>query len=280
MRRGPDEDGQARGRAPLVDSPVKPGGQTDPVGRDARFARWARRVAGVVVIVLWAAHALLSLVGGLQMVNHSQAVEDLSSGRMTSYALVEERPGQASSSTWWWTGQDLRPASVDELQTGTPAVVYTVAGSRPRLVVPDRIVPSTNSWGSWTEAEVDWIQEDLVTSGLPSTVASVVPGRVGQAHGLLGLVLAVSMLVHVVFGRAPVHGTRWFWFWLIGLPAGLGVLAYAIWEEGGWRDHRAPAPQQRSSGGYGFAILLLGSFVLTAGSQLLTWLLGVTVIPL
>ncbi|GAA4887557.1 hypothetical protein [Serinicoccus chungangensis] len=257
-----------------------PGVRTGPAARDARFRRWARRVAGVAVVLLWATHALLSLVGGFQLVNHSQAVEDLSSGRMTSYALLEDRPGGGSSTPGWWTQEDLEPGTVEGLRTGTTTVLYTVAGSRPRLVVPDHITPSMNSWGSWTEAEVAWIEEDLVTSGLPSTVSSVVPGRVLQAHGLLGLVLVVSMLVRVVFGAAPVHGTRWFWFWLIGLPAGLGVLAWAIWEEGGWRDHRAPAPQQRSSGGYGFAVLLLGSFVLTAGSQLLAWLLGVTVIPL
>ncbi len=280
MRRAADEHGQGPGRAPLVDSPSVPVPGTDPAGRDVRLTRWGRRLAGVVVILLWATWAGLSLVGGFQMVDHSQAVEDLSSGRMTSYALVEDRPGGGSSTTGWWRQQKLAPGSVEALQTGTTSVVYTVAGGRPRLVVPGHVIPGVNSWGSWTEAEVTWIEEDLVTSGLPSTVASVAPGRILQAHGVLGLVLAVSMLVRVVFGAAPVHGTRWFWFWLIGLPAGLGVLAYAIWEEGGWRDRRAPRPQQRSSGGYGFAILLLGSFVLTAGSQLLTWLLGVTVIPL
>ena len=268
------------GQGPGYASPEPARGRGAP-GRRQGADRWARRIAGIAVILLWAAWALLSLLGGHQLVHHSQAVEDLSYGRMTSFELVADRPGGVSSSTaGWWTGQDLAPASVEDVRTGTAFVVYTVAGARPRLVVPDRMALSTTGWGSWTESEMEWIEAELVTSGLPSTVAASGRGSVAQAHGLLGLVLALSMLLRVVFGRAPVHGTRWFWFWLIGLPAGLGVLAYAIWEEGGWRDHRAPAPQQRSTGGYGFAVLLLGSFLLTAGAQLLTWLLGVTVIPL
>ena len=287
MDRGRDDraattgDGVVQGYASADPSPDPARSRREPAGRTAGAGRWARRVAGVAVVLLWATWAGLSLVGGFQMVTHSQAVEDLSSGRVTSYALVEDRPGaSASAGAVWWAGQDLEPASAEEVQTGSASVVYTVAGSRPRLVVPDGMIPGTNGWRSWSEPEIAWIQEDLVTSGLPSTVSSVVPGRVLQAHGVLGLVLAVAMLVHVVAGRAPAHGTRWFWFWLIGLPAGLGVLAYAVWEESGWRDHRAPPPGRRSGGGYGFGILLLGGFALGVAGQLLSWLFGVTVIPL
>ncbi|WP_151523227.1 hypothetical protein [Serinicoccus kebangsaanensis] len=169
---------------------------------------------------------------------------------------------------------------MDELHLGSTSVVYTVEGSRPRLVVPDRIAPSVSSWGSWVESEVEWIQEDLLTSGLPSTVAVHAQSPVVRAHGLLGLVLAGGTLALVLFGPAPRHGNRWFWFWLIGLPAGLGALAYAVWEVGGWRDHRAPAADRRSGGGYGFLGLLGWGSLSVIAWQLLTWLLGATVIPL
>lgn len=250
---------------------------TSASSRPVPARRWVRHLLGLAVILLWSAHLVTSFTGGYQLVNHSRAVEDLALGRITQYALVQEPPGRSGDP--WWSAPDLTPASPSTLE-GQPAfLVYTIAHARPRLVVSDDLVPTVGSWSSWSTAEADWIEQELLASGPPRPFQDLTLGRAAQVHGILGLVLAGGMLLHVVLGPVPRHGTRWFWFWLIGLPAGLGVLAYAVWEVAPWRDHRVPAPARRSSGAYGVAILLLGGFLIRVGAIVLSWLLGISVLP-
>ena len=121
----------------------------------------------------------------------------------------------------------------------------------------------------------------LQAAGVPEADASVFFGglpseRVTQAGALL---LMVSTLV-VIFGPRPRRGTRWFWFWLLGLPGGIGVVGYALWEVAGLRAHRAPAPGLRSDGVYGIVVLVLGGMLAGLSTGILLSLVGATVTPL
>lgn len=85
----------------------------------------------------------------------------------------------------------------------------------------------------------------------------------GLAHLAL-LVFAIG----AIRGRAPRHGTRWFWFWVISLPLGAGVVWFALAERLRDRDPVRP----RWNGGQGFAISLVGAGVIqlaVVGGQLL-----------
>lgn len=72
--------------------------------------------------------------------------------------------------------------------------------------------------------------------------------------GLAQLVLVV-VAIGAIRGAAPQRGTRWFWFWVINLPLGVGVLWYALSER-----LKEPAPvNPRWNGGQGFAVSVVGT---------------------
>lgn len=257
--------------------------QTAPAPSTRRPHRLLRRLLGLVVVGLWCTLILTAFAGGYRIVDHSTAVHDFENGQITSYAVLQEDPTQRGGSGlggWWAPDPGWGDATPEQMTDGAPGLVYTVPDSRPRVVVSDGLVPGSLGWSSWSPEELQWVREDLMGSEIPSGTVALQLGTAARVHGVLGMVLAGGMLTLVLAGPAPRHGTRWFWFWLIGLPAGLGVLAYAVWELGGWRDHRAPAPALRSRGGYGVMTLLLGSFLIGMVLSLLMWLLGTTVIPL
>ena len=238
-----------------------------------------RPLLSIVVVGLWSAMVIASLAGGWQLVGQSSAVRDVADGRITSYALVESRP-DISGAGGWWTDPRSELVDANGSQDSDVELIYTLADGRPRIAVPGHVDPTPTMWGTWSEQELAWIQQEFVESQIPAGTVNLDLGRTERVHTVLALVLAGGMLALVVAGPVPRHGNRWFWFWLIGLPGGLGVVAYAIWELGGWRDHRAPPPERRSGGGYGFLLLLLWGMLGVIGWQLLTSLLGATVIPL
>lgn len=63
---------------------------------------------------------------------------------------------------------------------------------------------------------------------------------------VFALLLGLTSLVLLVRGPAPVLGTRWFWFWIIGgAPFGLGVLAWLA-RERPWFRAATPPPSSDS----------------------------------
>jgi hypothetical protein len=44
-------------------------------------------------------------------------------------------------------------------------------------------------------------------------------------------VVAVVGLIMLVTGPPPQRGTKWFWFWLLGVSAGLGLVAWLVLEQ-------------------------------------------------
>lgn len=78
------------------------------------------------------------------------------------------------------------------------------------------------------------------------------------ATPLLATLLILLGLFVLINGAAPRRGTRWFWFWVGGVTAGLGVLAWLLLE----RVWPAPAtrPASMRMGGWaGFGVMILAS---------------------
>ncbi len=113
--------------------------------------------------------------------------------------------------------------------------------------------------------------------------------RYGEVHPLqsvltgLGLCLTVVFLGVVVAGPAPVLGTRWYWFWLVGgVPFGLGLLFWLAREHpwSGSAAASAPAsPGQRDRGILGFALAILAAFLISLVVLALHQFLGDRWIP-
>lgn len=105
-----------------------------------------------------------------------------------------------------------------------------------------------------------------VTFGAPSARGWQVPGWVA----VLGLVVFLGTLGLLVRGPEPHRATRWAWFWLLGLAAPLGTLAFLFL--GGATSFRpTPARKEgRLTGGWAFLLsFLIGSAVATFGSVIL-----------
>jgi hypothetical protein len=76
----------------------------------------------------------------------------------------------------------------------------------------------------------------------------------GVAWAALAQLALVVGAIGAIRSRPPVRGTRWFWFWVINLPLGVGVLWFALRER-----FRGPTPvRERWNGGQGFAISVVG----------------------
>ncbi|WP_329105246.1 hypothetical protein OG792_32060 [Micromonospora sp. NBC_01699] len=119
--------------------------------------------------------------------------------------------------------------------------------------------------------------------------------RTGFVHPVVRTAnwVAVSLmavfLIALVAGPAPIHGTKWYWFWLCWTPFGLGVLAWVTWER--WLDEpRAarerqlvgidgPVAKRRRDGFEGFLLAIVLGIAIGFVTYALRWLLGVGLVP-
>ncbi|MEV0715071.1 hypothetical protein [Asanoa sp. NPDC050611] len=85
---------------------------------------------------------------------------------------------------------------------------------------------------------------------------------------VLAVVIALICLAILIQGPAPKLGTRWFWFFLGGLPFGLGVLLW-LRVERPWAEPEDPAPDRKTGqpkryGGLtGLGLTILGGIVIS-----------------
>ena len=82
----------------------------------------------------------------------------------------------------------------------------------------------------------------------------------------------------MILWPAPRRGNRWFWFWVIGTPLGLGVLAYAVLALLRPESPARPA-ERRWRGWVGLIGMLLVGVAVTVGLELLRDAVGPLWIP-
>jgi hypothetical protein len=162
----------------------------------------------------------------------AQSVEaDLAQGQVTSWVvrLVETDggffiSGGRTSVEPAGDGRDALGETVDEWPSsdGRLTVAYWVdlPVADLRVIDPDRAAPPE------LEAIADRLGAAAVEDRTRSLTYSTFSDGVSKADVAISL---VALLVGVM-GPRPGRGTRWFWFWLIWLPFGLGLLAFAVFE--------------------------------------------------
>lgn len=233
-------------------------------------------VAAAVLILLWTVHTVASWAGGYERV--PWATLEHEQGRMTAVTLATAHPSPPGP---WWTAGEPDPVVSGATEGQPVVVVYTVAdGQRVRVADPAYGAygpPSLTRGASSLDPGTDL---ESIGRGLPEVGGPGAP-IAWWVSAVTGGVLALGTLLLVVAGPRPVHGNRWFWFWILQAPAGLGVLAYAVYELGGRGRRRAlAAPERREGGGWGFVRLISAYVVLSVVGGLLAMLLGVSVTPL
>jgi hypothetical protein len=90
--------------------------------------------------------------------------------------------------------------------------------------------------------------------------------------------------VILLFGPAPVLGIRVYWFWILLMPFGLGMVGWLTVERPWSRrvlalTRRPTAPPSRSSGLTGFGLLILASIAAGLITMALRAVLGPGLVP-
>ena len=241
------------------------------------------RVLGAAVLGLWAVWAVLSWLSAARFVTEKQFHSDLEAGRIRTWRLATElhphRPWPPSGVGSWTYGtlaqreSDGLPATWD----GRPfeAVVYWVDGD----LAPVRFAGALP--GGDPSALLADLQEAGVVQATPASFRPSSEDR-GAPWGLAAFALGLLL---VVGNTRPTRGTRWFWFWLLGVPLGLGAVAYAVVElllPGGpprVRDLRGGSRRRRLTGWEGLVLLVASIVVVAVAASVLRDVAGPFVVP-
>lgn len=217
----------------------------------------ARRIARIhpdlalarVLLVLWALWLGVVLLVTPRMVSGTQLQDDVRAGRVLAWHAAEAR---AEHSGWVLRPSvSLRAApaagaqgTADDGGDGADALVYWVDEPLAQVRVAEG-------------ADVGTLVAIAREGGAPEATGELVGLRLTQRtqlEGGLALALGVVGFGLVVLGRAPRRGTRWYWFFLLGLPLGLGLVAYLVRE---WlRPPAVGAAPPRSTGPTGVVVLI------------------------
>ncbi len=232
-----------------------------PDGR--RDHRRSDRVFGGVMIALWVAWLVLTLVTQTRFVTPERLDADLAAGRVVTWQVVQL---DTSDDNWSWSsGVQHSPAGattdaeIDRALTssGSPAIAYWTDG----WFATSRVLDPNGLWNSTSGAEQRLRAADVPTpDGLhdPTVIFDLRQNWDPWAAAPLLLMFLGSVLI----GPAPTRGSRWFWFWQAWVTFGLGVLAYAVWEQ----VRPAPAPgapgAPRRMGGWRGVFVAVGVSVL------------------
>ena len=189
-------------------------------------------------------------------------------------------------SAWWSAPRASDVAELDRaLVQGEVTGYQRASGLESSRALWGGLEPSTDQRGGmivWqtTSGRTFYAEPDLARDFGPSTgfedggrrhpIADETEQRL-QAAGvfhvvdqgatpLLATLLLLLGLFVLINGAAPQRGTRWFWFWVGGITAGLGVLAWLLLERV-WRPKARPPGKRRMSGWQGVGLLILGSLL-------------------
>lgn len=230
----------------------------------AASQKWAPvwRAVRVGLALLWVGWAALAWWSAPRGSTVAAAHADLAGGRVAAYGFVD---GVGGVETVWFapirmTASDGQPGRMFLWRTPDRRVHYTP-------------VATTAQGRQPTEAEQ--IQLALPDGARGRSVIPALPA-------VLSAILVLGSLGILIGGPAPGLGTRWFWFWLGGVPFGLGLLLWLAtdrpWTEPPPRPlHPKTGRPARHRGYVGFALALLAglavSILLALLHPLPEWLL-------
>lgn len=226
-----------------------------------------RQVLGATAVLAWAVWLIAMWVTQPRIVPPGQLEADLAQGQVTSFGavhLVETDGGFFISGSRIviepaGDGRDGLGETLDGWSTsdGRLTVAYWVDSpvADLRVIDPDRAAPQ----------ELKDIADRLDAAGVVDRTASLTYSTFSGGISTADTALTLFALLVVVMGPRPGRGTRWFWFWLIGLPFGLGLLAFAVFEVLK-PPHPASAPDatpRRYSGWTGLGLSILGGILIS-----------------
>ncbi|MDG4821039.1 hypothetical protein O7635_04120 [Asanoa sp. WMMD1127] len=184
-----------------------------------------------------------------------QAIADAQAGRIVAHQSAETI-GDANRSSLWFT-----PVRLTSEQQGvlTEFVVWRTDFGRVHYAQVLRLEPENGMPLDGKPPEARQLEQVL---GLDegTTIPWFPP--------VLAATIALLSLAILIQGPAPKLGTRWFWFFLGGLPYGIGMLLW-LRAERPWTEPEDPAPDRKTgqpkrySGLTGLGLLILGGIVIS-----------------
>lgn len=227
----------------------------------------------VALVLGWVAWAALSWWVAPREGTPEEARADLTGGRVTSYEWG--RGWSDNAGLFSPGGVQLESADTDGpiflWNTGDGRQHYTtVVGGVPADVVDPAAAPRQISpEGQSLAAALNTFHANNAPESWP--VRSLIYGL-----SLAGVVLFLWALVSA--SAPPVTGTKWFWFWLVGVtPLGLGLLWWLA-RERPWSP-RAPVRETRMRWWAGIGLGIVATFALSLVLWGLHNLLGDAVVP-
>jgi len=190
-------------------------------------------VLRLVLLGLWVVWAAAAWWTAPRAATIEQARADAAAERIVAHQWADSFGDASRSSLWftplWFTSGVQSTQQVLIWRTGFGRVHYT------------QVEPTTPGFGSGISVEGAPSESDQLRLRLPQdAVGTPVP----YLAPVLATVLALVCLA-ILLGTAPGLGTRWFWFFLGGLPFGLGVLLW-LRAERPWTEPEPPAPDSKT----------------------------------
>ena len=223
--------------------------------RTSAVARWRRAVA-VVLLAGWAAFVALHLWTLPRESSEAQLRADIAAGRVDGYLQVYALAGMEE--VWGLRRMGFNTSDQGEglaWDLGDGRTRYTSfgatvgEGSPPPHVTDDGNAPTTVVLQPTTDL-IAAMRAHGATEGL----------RNWELVPVLGVLVAVLGLVGLLFGPRPQRGTKWFWFWILGINGGFGLVAWLLAEQL-WPPGTPPVRRQR--GVLGLVIAVASSFALS-----------------
>jgi hypothetical protein len=217
----------------------------DTIARSRRLNGW--QIARIGLVVLWVLWAALAWWTEPRRAELQQARADLASGSVARVMFSTEVSGHG------FLGPELTIRNT--ASTESPYLVWRT--------------------GDWRVHHADLTTPEdkpelgrLIDAQIARTGAPLVGTPTFGSVEVIALAIVLPSLLILLGGPAPVTGTRWFWFWLGGVPFGLGLL-YWLARERPWAqppppplDPRTGRPKRRT-GLTGFLVMILSGIVVS-----------------
>jgi hypothetical protein len=232
--------------------------------------RW--RIARLGLVLLWVVAAGLSWWTAPQEETYDQAGRDLAAGRVVAYQWGDRWD---DDTTQRWFGSRTPASSGSTLG---PLFVWRTTDGRVHWVDAgqfDEVDAGPDARYSGPGATALARDVEARGAGNQTLVVSWLSAVVSWA----GVVLGLAFLGVVIWGPAPVRGTRWFWFWLGALaPYGLGLLFWLV-RDRPWVPSATSDGRPRDRGLAGFAIGFLSTIAVSIVLLVLHEVLGEFWVP-